>query len=143
LVIMLPKKCATDSDYQSKIIGSKSILTTFEASLFWGIWGSIEHWLKHKIKPPVQSLTNFSLSSIFFQCVLICLSEVDYLFAFQYRVLWCPIVNSRLKGVGINFEQTTFDFFCLGQTSKKGRKWGTKILVFMFWLLLFISFNLT
>ncbi len=32
----------------------ESILTTFEASfIFWASWGSIENWLKLKIKPTI------------------------------------------------------------------------------------------
>jgi hypothetical protein len=44
-------ECTEDSDKRSEMIIFGSILTTFQlSSIFEGIWGSIENWLKPKIE---------------------------------------------------------------------------------------------
>jgi hypothetical protein len=45
--------CFVDFDQGSEMIIFELIMTTFTASIgFRGCWGSMEDWLKLKIKPP-------------------------------------------------------------------------------------------
>jgi hypothetical protein len=47
------RECVTDSDSQSKMIISESLLTTFEFSVnFWVIIYKSKNWLEPKTKPP-------------------------------------------------------------------------------------------
>jgi len=44
-------------DYKARLLFFESILITFESSvIYWGIWGSIENWLKPKSEPPSGNL---------------------------------------------------------------------------------------
>jgi len=46
-----------DLDYQSELLISESILTSFKLSiLFAGSWGSAENWLQPKAEPPSGNL---------------------------------------------------------------------------------------
>jgi len=58
-------ECVTDWDERSEMIILGLFLTTFESSsIFGGIWGSIENWLKPKIEPPYGNLACTNLRSV-------------------------------------------------------------------------------